>query len=72
MLLLWKLRLGDKATYRKLIDVFERTGHQDYADFVSKIFGNDLLLNFLKAIVVIMCMLVLLVKGYKICVYLLH
>ena len=38
--MLWKQRLGDKATYKELIAIFERAGRQDYADMVSKIFGN--------------------------------
>ena len=39
---LWKQRLGNKATYKELIAAFGRAGRQDYADFVSDIFGINL------------------------------
>ena len=37
MLLLWKQRNGSKATYNKLISIFEITGYQNYADNVKRI-----------------------------------
>ena len=33
----WKQRLGDSATYAKLITAFEKAGFQVYADFVRRI-----------------------------------
>ena len=33
----WKQNLGVKATYRKLMDVFERAGYKLYADLVKRI-----------------------------------
>ena len=37
MLHTWKQRNGSKATYSKLIRIFERAGYQNYADEVRKI-----------------------------------
>ena len=43
---LWKQRLGNKATYKELIAAFGRVNRQDYAAFVSDIFGiNNLILH---------------------------
>jgi hypothetical protein len=33
----WKTRTGSKATYAKLIKVFEQTGYKSYADVVRRI-----------------------------------
>ena len=33
----WKTRNGSKATYRKLIKIFERAGYKSYADEVKRI-----------------------------------
>ena len=33
--MLWKQRNGSKATYNKLISIFESTGYQNYADDVK-------------------------------------
>ena len=37
---LWKQKLGDEATYRNLIDVFETAGYKNYADMVRSIIGK--------------------------------
>ena len=37
MLLKWKQRLGDDASYNNLISVFERSGHKDLADFIKSL-----------------------------------
>lgn len=41
----WKQRLGSKATYNKLIGVFECAGYQGYADTVRQICGRSQLLQ---------------------------
>ena len=42
---IWKQRRGSEATYCNLINVFERAGHQDYADtirrLVSQAYNDD-------------------------------
>ena len=37
----WKQKLGVRATYRKLVDVFERAGYKHYADHVKRIAADD-------------------------------
>lgn len=37
MLLLWKQRNGFKATYTRLINIFERAGYKSYADNIRRI-----------------------------------
>ena len=37
VLLLWKQRNGSKATYSRLISIFERAGYKSYAEHVRKI-----------------------------------
>ena len=34
---LWKQRLGSKATYKELKNVFERAGYCNYADTIRKV-----------------------------------
>ena len=34
---MWKQRTGSKATYSRLIKIFERAGYQNYADKVSQL-----------------------------------
>ena len=41
VLLLWKQRNGSKATYNKLIGIFESTGYQNYADNVKRMTHVD-------------------------------
>ena len=38
---MWKQARGSESTYINLIGVFERAGHQDYADTVYKRFEAD-------------------------------
>ena len=33
----WQQKLGDDATYNNLISVFERSAHNDLADFIKKL-----------------------------------
>ena len=37
----WKSRLGSRATYRALIEVFFKAGRLDYAEFVSGLFKDN-------------------------------
>lgn len=34
---MWMQRLGDRATYNALIQVFEKAGHKNLADFTRKL-----------------------------------
>ena len=40
-LYIWKRRLGSKATYQKLINVFEHAGYRNCAEFVRNIESED-------------------------------
>ena len=37
MLIIWKEKLGARATYQKLINAFENAGYRAYAEFVRNI-----------------------------------
>ena len=47
---IWKCRLGNRATYKALIEVFMKAGRLDYADFVRGILkdisGNGKLVQY--------------------------
>ena len=40
---MWKQKSGSNATYKNLINVFERAGHQDYADKVKQMLASEVI-----------------------------